>query len=82
MKQRRLTGTFPATDDAGRSYTVNVYTTTLQDEGFEGQADPPIGPIPTELVTVDGRKLNRRAKGEYEDIVTGKVLRSTDPAAP
>jgi hypothetical protein len=65
---KRCTGSYPAHGDDGRSYSVEVWT----DEASGAQS----------LRTSTGLTLKRLGKGEYQIVVTGIFLRSTDPNAP
>ena len=65
---KRCTGSYPAQGDDGRSYSVEVWT----DEVSGVQS----------LRTSTGLTLKRLSKGEYQIVVTGIILRCTDPNAP
>jgi hypothetical protein len=77
---QRLTGKFKAKDDNGREYAIHVYTDFIPAGNFEDPHAEVAGLKHLQLST--GESLNRIGKGEYEIRFTGKVLRSTDPAAP
>jgi hypothetical protein len=74
----RKTDFFPAVDDAGRRYTIEVWTEFLRSENFEGSGEVE---GMKQLRTSDGRSLNRLDKGEYVIRLTGERLHSTAPNA-
>jgi hypothetical protein len=77
----RLTGTFPATGNDGRQYTVHVYS-----EYIDASAEDTDQQGETEAVrifkTAEGLNVTYRKKGEYQILQTGVVLRSDAPDAP
>jgi hypothetical protein len=72
----RLTGSFNATGDDGREYTVNIFTdaSTLEDQGEVE--------VPKRLQTSSGHTVSRIQHGEYVIVLSGVKLRSNDPKAP
>ena len=75
-----LVQTFEAVDDQGTTHTLLVY----QPQVSAATRDNATATIPgmKRITTVDGLSVNRRAKGEYEIVQTGKILRSTASNAP
>ena len=78
-KRIRHTGGFIATDDAGRRYTVDKFTTSAIASDNGGSSEIPAS---VTLKTRDGQHLNRIGKGEYETASGGLKLRSDEPGAP
>jgi hypothetical protein len=76
----RETGRFVAKDDRGVEHTVRVLTTFAEAFDLDGNRyeDAGVG----ELILPDGGPLNRKGKGIYESVATGKTFRSDDPDAP
>ena len=73
---KRYTRIITAQGDDGRPYSLYVYSD-------KAQADTrvPVHSSP-DLATSDGHLVRWRAKGVYEIITTGVVLRSADRDAP
>ena len=80
MKHVQHTGTFTAVSDAGRAYTIHIYTE------YEDARTPaePFGFVvgAQSFRTPEGLEVYRRAQGEYQVAQTGIVLRSDAPDAP
>lgn len=72
-------GSFTATDDAGRQQTILKFTDVINVDHFEGSAS--VTGIQS-LRTASGQSVNRIAKGEYQIVTSGLILRSTSPDAP
>jgi hypothetical protein len=71
-------GPWLATDASGREYWV-VMTFERSKSDFFGGSFSSSGPAT--LTTTDGEELNYIAKGEYEFVLTGLRIKSTDPLA-
>jgi hypothetical protein len=77
---KKYNGSFPATGDDGRQYTVCIYTDFIDAANSE---DPnAVAEGLKELRTSDGMAVRRRDKGEYQVVQTGVILRSYSPDAP
>ncbi len=71
---------FTAADEDGREYQLQVYQNWIS---AATRADPAaVIPGMRRIVTEDGLSVNRLAKGEYQIVSTGMVLRSSKPDAP
>ena len=73
--------TFTAKDGDGIPHTLHV----LQDVVTRArglQRNKPVFLGLREIVTSDGRSVNRVVQGQYEIVVTGQILTSSDPDAP
>jgi hypothetical protein len=77
---KRYTRIITAHGDDGQQYSLYVYsdaahleTRTAQCASMDGRTD---------LATSDGHLVRWRAKGVYEIVVTGVVLRSAEVDAP
>ena len=77
---KRFTRIIAARGDDGHQYSLYVYSDTAHSEmrmaprtSMDGSAD---------LATSDGHLVRWRAKGVYEIVATGVVLRSTEQDAP
>jgi hypothetical protein len=77
---KRRTGTFTATGDDGRIYTIHVYT-DFSDAGHHGDPSATIPGI-KELQTSEGSPVNYKEKGVYQLVATGVILRCIAPSAP
>lgn len=77
---KRQTGSFVATGDDGREYTVYIYTEFV-DAGSRRNPRAVVQGL-KELRTSDGMAVNRLQKGEYQIEETGVVLRSDSADAP
>ena len=79
----RRTGTFTATGNDGRSYTVHIYTNDINTSSLAspGQRQEEVAGLKT-LKTSDGMKLNRISKGTYQFARMGVILHSDSPDAP
>jgi hypothetical protein len=76
----KRTGSFQATGDDGKKYTVLIYQQYLDASSSEG-SDVTEGM--TELRLSDGRKVSRINKGQYKAIGFPELrLRSDSPDAP
>lgn len=80
MELRKLTHTFPATDDLGRDYTINVFSVFTTARGKTGQPWEDTGM--RELETADGQLVLRIGAGEYQLKQAGTVIWTNDPLAP
>jgi hypothetical protein len=69
---QRVTGSFTATDDDGRFYTIEVLTDYVLNE--KGERTP--GPISHR--TSDGQPVQRQSKGIYQIVASGLILRTDD----
>lgn len=77
---KKQTGTFTATGNDGRQYTVHVFTNYISVGNF---VDPnAVVEGLRELRTSDGMAVNRRRRGEYQIVETGVMLNSTSVDAP
>jgi hypothetical protein len=66
--------------DDGRQYTLYIYTDTALPATCNASRAPRAGS--TEIATSDGHLVRWRAKGVYEIVTTGVVLRSAERDAP
>jgi hypothetical protein len=66
--------------DDGQQYTIYIYRGALPSDTRIVAPEPMDGT--TELATSDGQPVRWRAKGVYEVITTGVVLRSAAQDAP
>ena len=77
---KRHTGIVTAQGDDGRLYTLYIYATDAPARTYPQPRRMNESTI--ELATSDGQPVRWRAKGLYEVIVTGVLLRSYTPNAP
>lgn len=71
---------FTAVDDSGREYRLRVYQEYVS---VGTRADPSaVAPGMKRIVTEDGESVKLLGKGDYQIVVTGVILRSSDPDAP
>jgi hypothetical protein len=77
---KRFTRIITAYGDDGQQYSLYVYSDSAQ----PGTRTAPPAPMDasTDLATSDGRLVRWRAKGVYEIVPTGVVLRSAERDAP
>ena len=77
---KRYTRIITALGNDGQQYSLYVYS----DAARSGVRTAPHVPLAgsTELATSDGHLVRWRAKGVYEIVTTGVVLRSLDQDAP
>jgi len=77
---KRYTRIITARGDDGQQYSLYVYS----DSAHPGTHTPPRAPLDggTDLATSDGHLVRWRAKGVYEIVATGVVLRSAERDAP
>ncbi len=79
-KERRYTS-FKAVDDQGITYIIDEFVDIL-DVGSFNDPGAEIEGL-KDLITKDGRSVNRVKKGEYKIVgEESKILRSNDPEAP
>ena len=79
---RRLTGSFTARGDDGRTYTVHIYT-NFTPAGTSGSPYAELPELPELFIfTSNWERVNLKEKGVYEVVSTGLVLRSDSPDAP
>jgi hypothetical protein len=78
----RHTATFGATGDDGGKYTVHVFTDFIPAPTPQNPSAEWEWQGPKRLRTSAGRAVTRRARGEYQIVRTGVILRTGDPAAP
>jgi len=74
-----LVQTFEASDNQGTTHTLRVYQSQVS-AATRGRNATISGM--KRIVTIEGLSVNRRAKGEYEIVQTGKIVRSTASDAP
>ena len=77
---KRYTRIISANGDDGQQYSLYVYS----DSVHPGTRTAPFSPVDssTDLATSDGQLVRWRAKGVYEIVTTGVVLRSVERDAP
>ena len=80
MKETRHTGSFTAVDEDNIKWTLHILTDFV-DAGTFADPHKQLKGF-REIRTDDGGAVTRLAKGEYQVIDTGKILRSEDPLAP
>jgi hypothetical protein len=80
IKDVRRKCTFDATDEEGNTHHIAVFVDILDVATFED----PDGEIEgmEQLLTMSGQHVNCLAKGKYQIVESGRVLRSADPTAP
>jgi hypothetical protein len=76
MKQLRI---ISAQGDDGQQYSLYVYSDAAHPQAHTASRAPIGG---TDLATSDGQLVRWRAKGVYEIVTTGVVLRSAERDAP
>ena len=77
---KRHTGIVTAYGDDGRLYTLYIYTNNVPARTYPQRR--PMIESAIELATSDGQPVRGRAKGLYEIITTGVLLRSYTSDAP
>ena len=77
---KRHTGMIIAQGNDGQSYILYIYTNDAPARTYP--LPGPMSESPIELATSDGQPVRWRAKGLYEIIMTGVLLRSYTPDAP
>jgi hypothetical protein len=75
---QRLVKSFPASDDAGHYYTIEMYQDFMTDP-----ARAECGQVPgmPSFETSNGSRLNRVRRGEYQLRGSGRLLHSYHPDA-
>ena len=79
VKRIRHTGSFVAVGENGAKRTIHIFTDII-DARHQKDLHAELEGL-KQLRTASGDAVNRLAKGEYEVVVTGEVLRSDDPNA-
>ena len=79
VKGIRRTASFVAVGENGVERTIHVFT-GIHDVGHWEDPHAKLTGL-THFRTASGDEVNRLAKGEYQVVVTGEVLRSDDPNA-
>lgn len=83
MKSERrwkFSGSFSAKDDGGAVHKIDIFSQYVRHgtpETISSETQ-----VPDSYGTADGRDVRRMAKGMYQVIETGVILRSEDQAAP
>jgi hypothetical protein len=77
---KRYTRIITAHGDDGRQYSLYIYSDSAL-PGTRTASQVPMGGS-TDLATSDGHLVRWRAKGVYEIVATGVVLRSAERDAP
>ncbi len=80
VKDIRHKGSFIAVDEDGHEHRLHVLVEII-DAGSKDDTNAELEGL-KRLQTDDGRPVNRRGKGKYEIVESGKVLTSDDPSAP
>lgn len=78
--QKKVIGSFVATNQAGQSRVVYIVSETDGDPPVDGaSAGVEVG---RHYVTAEGYRVEREAKGRYREIFTKEIITSGDPDAP
>ena len=78
--QKKVIGSFVATNQAGQSRVVYIVTEVHADGGADGATDGV--EVGRHYVTAEGYRVEREAKGRYREIFTKEIITSGDPDAP
>ena len=79
-KFERLTGSFEAIDDNGGRHVIKIWTHCLETNLLDGGTAVVEGL--KSLRTASGESVSPRGPGEWEIVMRGVRLTSTDPNAP
>jgi|688.fasta_scaffold516184_2 hypothetical protein len=75
-----LTGSFNAVGESGRTYTLHEWVDKI-DAGTLSDPNATLDGL-KRIVTDDRGPVNFLEKGKYKLVMTGEILRFTDPDAP
>jgi len=78
--QKKVIGSFVATNQAGQSRVVYIVSEIDGDPLPDGA--PAGGEVGRHYVTAEGYRVEREAKGRYREIFTKEIITSGDPGAP